>query len=111
MSEESHRKYLESVARREAQKAVAKNPGLSRDRLRRLKVQTIEPWKRVSAGVFSLGVAATGVWLTSAADQAWGGWLIVAGILGLLFSVLGWKRTLDGLSNAIDVGDILDALF
>jgi len=111
MSKESHRKYLEASARREALKMLQRKPGIQKDGLRTLKIQTIEPWKRVIAGIISLGLVAFGVYLIRDDSGKIGAWLIFAGIMGLLFSIFGWRKTLDGLSNAIDIGDILDGIF
>ena len=61
MSKESHRQYLLLVARREAQAALLRNPGASKDDLLALTIQTIEPWKRLIAAVFSIGLLAVGV--------------------------------------------------
>jgi hypothetical protein len=111
MSKESHRQYLLLVARREAQAALLRNPGASKDDLLALTIQTIEPWKRLIAAVFSIGLLAAGVFLMYTGVSALGPWLLCLGILGLLFSLLGWRKSLDVLSNAIDIGDILDGIF
>ena len=104
MSKESHKQYLEAAALREAQKALARNPETSRNDLRTLKIQTIEPWKRIIAGAMSLALSCVGVYLNTSDHGTTGPWFICVGILGLLFSIFGWKRTLDGLSGAIDIG-------
>jgi hypothetical protein len=58
-----------------------------------------------------MGVSGIGVYLIKADPGGLGPWLLGTGGLGLLFSIFGWRRTLDGLSNAIDIGEIFDGLF
>ena len=111
MSRETHRRYLESSARRGARRALERNPEVSRDELRSLKVQTIEPWKRVVAGLLSVSLSVTGGWLAKSDQRVIGLCMLGVGVLGFLFSIFGWRKTLDGLSSAIDIGDILDGLF
>lgn len=111
MSKESHRQYLEAVALREAQKALVRNPETSRNDLLTLKIQTIEPYKRIMVGALSLSVSGVGIYLTKSDHGTAGPWFMCIGVLGLLFSIFGWRRTLDGLSGAIDMGEIFDALF
>jgi hypothetical protein len=111
MSKESHRQYLLLVARREAQAALLRNPTASKGDLLSLTIQTIEPWKRLIAAALSIGISLTGVLLFDTEGSPLGPWFLFIGFLGLLFSILGWRKTLDGLSNAIDIGDILDGIF
>lgn len=63
MSSDRHRRFLEEAARREAQKAFRERgrSGAVLEDFFALRVQTVEPWKRLSAivvGAFFLGLAA-----------------------------------------------------
>lgn len=49
MSRETHARFLEKSVTRCIRRAHARNPGdsLNLDRIRKLRVQTVEPWKRI----------------------------------------------------------------
>ena len=79
MSRESHRKYLENAALREAQKAIARKgrENFSRDELLRLRIQIVEPWKRIVLGL--LGLVLSGISIASFLQgPSWAGYLVAA---------------------------------
>lgn len=105
MSRESHKRYLEQVALREAQKAFDKNTpdSLSRDSFGRLHIQTVEPWKRILLAVIGLPLLGTGIALICT-GSFWAG--VVLGVIGigvLALAVLGRKKTIDAALDSVDV--------
>lgn len=113
MSRESHRRYLERAALREAQKAM-RRPGdrpFSREDFSRLRIQTVEPWKRFLLGLIALGLAGLGInaWLNAPIAVAWILFALAAGVL--LFAIFGRKRKIDTTLDSIDLSGIIVTVF
>lgn len=113
MSAESHRKFLEQRALRAAQKAIDRN---GRDRFNKedfasLRIQTIEPWKRLTLAVFGLAFCATGFLAMKSDRNGLAFFLYVAALLSFSTAIFGVKKTVDGALNGINVADIFDGLF
>jgi hypothetical protein len=105
MSRESHKRYLECAALREAQKAFgAKTPGsFSRDSFGQLRIQTVEPWKRIlfaAIGVLFLSVG----FVVICTEPVWMGAIFAAIGIGLLtFAWFCRRKTIDAALDGIDV--------
>ena len=113
MSGESHKRYLEQVALREAQKALDKNKrgSLSWASLGQLRIQTIEPWKRVLMAAIALSFLGAGI-VAIRNGFFWAGVLLSAIGLGLLlFAGLGRKKTIDAALDGVDVIHLAAELF
>ena len=116
MSREKHRRFLEQSALREAQKAIrSRGDNFKKEDLGRLRIQTLEPWKRIIALLIGSFFAV----LTFIAIR--GDYHIVALILfpafALLFigaGVLGYRKPVDAVIDAAAdaaLSRILDAIF
>lgn len=113
MSRVSHRKYLENAALREAQKAISRagRENFSKDDLLRLRIQTVEPWKRVALALIGLllGAAAITAFLKG---PHWLGYPIaILAITFLLLALFGRKRTIDAALDSIDILSLTTGLF
>jgi hypothetical protein len=113
MSIESHRHYLEQRALREAQKAIDRR---GRDRFgssdfARLRIQTIEPWKRVFLGGTGFLFCGAGVYALKEEAEWIALVFFVLGAFCLLASIFGRKRTVEAALNGIDLTYLLEALF
>jgi len=97
MSKESHRQYLERQALREAQKGIDRRGrnGFGVNDFGGLRIQTLEPWKRVLLG--SVGLLFGGLGVDALYDGAGRAALVplVLAASGLLISLFGGKRTID----------------
>lgn len=105
MSRESHKRYLEQAALKAAQKAFDKKAPhpLDRESLGRLRIQTVEPWKRILLGLLSLFFLWPGITLIIT-EPFWAGVIVTAIGAGLLaFAMLGRKKTIDAALDGIDV--------
>jgi hypothetical protein len=112
VSRESHNRYIQQAALREAQKALDNNkPGsLSRVSFGQLRIQTVQPWKRILLGAIALIALGSGVVLIYA-DSFWAGVFVGAAGLGLLlFAAFGRKKTIDAL-DGVDVIHLAAQLF
>ncbi len=99
----SHKDFLERAALREAQKAFrheAARPSIA-DFLA-LRIQTVEPWKRLACVIVGLGWCAFALWLSL--DRNGSPWAaLLLGMLGLfclVVGVLGWKRPVEEVLDA-----------
>jgi hypothetical protein len=113
MSTESHKRYLEQRALREAQKAIDRGgrDGFGGGDFARLRIQTVEPWKRVVLGGTGFLFGSVGIYaLKESAD-----WIavifLVLGASCLLASIFGRKQTVEAALDGIDLTYLLDALF
>ena len=112
MSRESHRAYLERAALKAAQRAIDRKGGgkLTELQARGLKVQTIEPWKRLLIALLGAGLA-TLSYLSIANDQVTLGVVLAIGSVGLfLIALVGRRRHADAVFDGIDLLEILDAM-
>ena len=113
MSREFHKRYLEQVALREAQKALDKNkPGsLNRVSFGQLRIQTVEPWKRVLVAAIALSFLGAAI-VAICVGFFWAGVFLSATGLGLLlFAGLGRKKTIDAALDGVDVIHLAAQLF
>jgi hypothetical protein len=111
MSSESHRQFLERAALREAQRALDRSGStrISRDDIGSLKIQTVEPWKRVVVGIIATGLGGGGFALLS--EIRWlGVTCIVAGFLLLLVAILGRRKAIDSLVDSVNLLDFVCAV-
>ena len=113
MSRESHQRYLQQAALREAQKALAKNSAhtLSRDTFGQLLVQTVEPWKRILLAMIGLPLLGVGIFLICT-NPFWAG--IILSLIGtaiVVLAILGRKKTVDAALDSVDVIAVAAQLF
>jgi hypothetical protein len=105
VSRESHRGHLERAALREAQKAFdPKNPStFDRQSFSSLRIQTVEPWKRIVLAAAGALVVSSGFVIMSA-GLFWTGLIFAALGVGLLtFGLLGRRKPIDATLDGIDV--------
>ena len=113
MSRESHRRYLEEIARREARRTIER---LGRDRLKReelgkLRIQTLEPWMRIMLLVFGLLLIGAGLF-ANRAEVRWLAFLLFfSGGLGVFAAIIGRKKTISAALDGIDVLQLFEGLF
>src|SRR5688572_19195614 len=103
MSRESHHRYLEQAALREAQKAFSR--GQERATVRdflSLRVQTVEPWKRMCCLLIGCGFGAVAVWLAVEHEtNLWAvGFLAALSLLSIIVGIIGWKRPVEVVLNS-----------
>ncbi|MFT3869930.1 MAG: hypothetical protein QM715_15880 [Nibricoccus sp.] len=112
MSTESHKRYIEQQALREAQKAIDRGQSsLRKENCANLRVQTLEPWKRVLVAFGGVLLVTSGLF-ASREDIGWLALLLFAlGGLTVLGAVFGIKKTVEAALNGVDVSYIFDALF
>lgn len=112
MSAESHKRFLEQRALREAQKAIdlRGHEGFGGGDFARLRIQTVETWKRVLLGGtgFLFGGAGISALMEGFDWFAFG--LFALGALCLFASILGRKRTVEAALDGIDLTCLLEAL-
>jgi hypothetical protein len=103
MSRESHQKFLEQSACRTVRRAQARDAGktLRREAACKLRMQTVEPWKRIVCliiGAFFLAVS----WMIQRDDgNIWA--VLFLGALGLsamLLGTFGHEKPIDAVLNA-----------
>ena len=105
MSRESHRRHLERAALRAAQKAFdPQKPGtLDRQSFGCLRIQTVEPWKRIVLAAAGALTVTAGVVIMFTA-RFWTGLILAAlGVGLLLFGLLGRRRPINATLDGIDV--------
>lgn len=116
MSRESHPAFLEKSASRTLRRALARDSRKQLDKAEacRLRVQTVEPWKRILCLV--LGAASLlASWLAQQAGADL--WIVLllgaVGVVCMFIGTFGRKKTIDSVldstANAI-VSGILDGL-
>lgn len=116
MSQDKHRKFLEHSALREAQKAIrSRGDSFKKEDLGRLRIQTVEPWKRVVAlligGFFGV------LTVVAIREKYHVIALVLFPMLALLFfgaGVFGYKKPIDTVIDAAAdaaFSRIIDAIF
>jgi len=113
MSKPGHQRFLEESVRRAALRAQRKAPDKTfqlRD-VHRIRVQTVEPSKRIVALLLGLAGAGGGFLALSASKTGLGIFLFIASFFLTLTGVFGWKKTIEGLADVIDVGELLSGIF
>ena len=115
MSNDSHRRFLERAALREAQKAFRSRDGVRKEDFFALRVQTVEPWKRLAAFVVGLLFVGMTGWAFNEGFDAWA--IFVFGAIALVFlvvGVVGRRKPVEGVLDATADAvfqRLLDALF
>lgn len=114
MSRESHQRHLERIALREAQKAIARHAGdtpLRLESLAQLRIQTVEPWKRIVLSVPALALLVAGVGFC-VNGPLWLGLLLgIAGLALLAIAVIGRRKTIHSALDGIDIALLFEGLF
>jgi hypothetical protein len=112
MSRESHREFL----KRSAQRTLARErerrhkERWSAQEVRRLKIQTVEPWKRIILAVLGAAATAGGFVALSNDEPALGIALFVVALLLFLVAAYGIRKTIEGLTDSIDVVDFIGGI-
>jgi len=75
--------------------------------LGKVKIQTVEPWKRALLGVLGLGACGGGVAFGNAGHAILGGVLVVLGLLLALLGAFGRRRTIDAVFTVVDLSEIV----
>ena len=101
MSRDSHQRFLEQAALREAQKAFRSRNGVRKEDFFALRVQTVEPWKRIGAIAVAFSFIAFAVWALKKDLDSW----VVAifagfAVLLLIVGLLGSKKPVEAVLNA-----------
>jgi hypothetical protein len=115
VNRERHERYLEQSARRAAPKAITRHSApVDREALLALRVQTLEPWKRVALTLAGLAIGFGGVWLGT--ETGFATLVVVSVVVStplLLFGLFGRRKTveqiLDAMSSEI-AGEALSSL-
>jgi hypothetical protein len=113
MSAESHKRYIERRALREAQKAIDRGElsASGKDDFARLRIQTVEPWKRGLLALLGIAAGAAGFY-TIKADVGWLSLILFATCAFLVLAeVFGIRKTVEAALNGIDPIYLFDALF
>lgn len=103
MSRDSHHRYLEKAALKEAQKAFGERgrSGTSLEDFLALRVQTVEPWKRIVAMLVGCGLVGFAVWALKVDLNLWV--VVTFGLLGVVcvgFGIMGWKKPVEAVFEA-----------
>jgi hypothetical protein len=116
MSQEKRRRFLEQSALREAQKAIrSRGDSFKKEDLGRLRIQTLEPWKRIVA--LLIGIFFSVLTFIAIRDEYHVVALILFPAFGLLFigaGVWGYRKPVDAVIDAAAdaaFSRILDAIF
>jgi hypothetical protein len=110
-------RYLERAALREAQKALRREgkESFTRDELLQLRIQSVEPWKRIVLGTLGTACSGTGVYVLFEKDAMFGGlFLVVFGIVFLLIGLIGHRKTIESCLEAIGnepANGVIEAVF
>jgi hypothetical protein len=112
MSRESHKRYLEQVALRTARRAIDQNAldPLHPASLGQLRIQTVEPWKRILLGIVSLLLIGPGIAVLLTETLVPGVTLCAIGAGLLTLALFGRKKTIDAALDSIDVAQLFDTL-
>lgn len=110
MSAESHKRYLQQRALREAQKAIDRHgrEAFTRDEFRSLRIQTVETWKRIFLALFGALSCAGGIYALRE-DVVWLAiLLLILGSLCIVAAIFGAKQTVDAALTSVDVVTMFD---
>ena len=113
MSRESHERFLKQAALREAQKAIDRHGSdtIKKEDFHQLRIQTVEPWKRIILFVFGALICGLGV-LAIREVTVWLGVLIfLGGIFCLGAALIGKKKTVVAALDGIDLLTLFEAFF
>ena len=110
MSRESHRTFLERSARRTATRAFARSDHpLTKDELARLRIQTVEPWKRILLSLAGLACCALALVLCLKGSLWPESLLFVPGLALLVFGLRGRKQDIDSALGEM-AGQLIEGL-
>jgi hypothetical protein len=111
MSAESHKRYLEKRALGEAQKAIDRHGRqcLRKEDFAALRIQTVEPWKRVCLGLFGALFVGAGFYAFHEGAPGFAVAFFGVGAFCALASIFGRKKTIDTALESIDFLYVLDA--
>ena len=103
MSGQSHQRFLEEAAVREARRVfdVERRPATLSSFLA-LRVQTVEPWKRIVCVLLGLLFGTFAAWLADDHQGAlWAaGFFGILAVIAVAVGAIGWKRPVDAVLNA-----------
>lgn len=113
MSAESHKKYLERCALREAQKAIDRRgaEGFDKAAFASLRIQTLEVWKRLIVGFVGLGFGGAAWYAFENGYSGLGLFLGICGFLLLFVAIFGLTRTIDAVFNSPAIDALFDLLW
>lgn len=112
MPSRRHEEYLRRNACKVLAKECARSPAKKGqvDALLDLRIQVIEPWKRVIIGLLSIG-ALTGAVLLFVDGAFWLGlMLLIVSLLLLAVAINGVKKTLRSAFDGLDVVELVGGL-
>lgn len=112
MSDKSHQQYLERNALRAAQKAIDRKgrDGFTKNDFAHLRIQTVEPWKRIILFIPGALSLVAGVFMVL--EKNWWAGILLGGIGAVIIfiAILGKKKTIETALDGIDVFTILGGL-
>ena len=105
MSRQSHEEFLKRSARLAVTKERERRDKerWSVDEVRKLKIQTVEPWKRVVYGFLGITTAVGGALTFSEKNRGLGALLIVVSLVLMFVATFGVKRSVEAVCNSVDV--------
>src|SRR5688572_16090529 len=100
MSQASHRDFLERSATRSARRAQARaaTKRLDREDVAKLRIQTVEPWKRIVCLLAGAGLLGLAGWMWR--EELSPGALVCVAAIGAMLIVIaafGWKKPVERL--------------
>lgn len=110
MPSHSRKQYLEQQALKAAQKAIKRSSEkhLDIDGVAMLRIQTVQPWHRILLGIFGLVLLVGGI-LSVGSESLWLALpLIGFGVAVMVIAMIGRKRTVQSVLDAIDIASILE---
>ncbi len=113
MSAESHKRYIEQCALREAQKAINRHgrSAFGKEDFAGLRIQTVEPWKRVLLALLG-ALSAAGGYYALTDDIGWLSLILFTlSLLLLLAALFGVRKTVEAALDGVDLIQFFDALF
>lgn len=112
MSRATHEQFLRKSARGSVIRESRRRSGapLTLDRVRELKVQTMEPWKRVVSALVGLLFCLAGSFAWNHDVTGLSILLFGLGAIFVLMACFGRKRTMKAILDKVDVGDIVSGI-
>lgn len=108
----SRQQYLEQQALQAAQKAIrcSGRQHMDVDDMAMLRIQTVQPWHRVMLGILGLVMLVGGI-VSIDSESLWLALpLIGFGVALIVVAIIGRKRTVQSVLDAIDMASILEIL-
>ena len=112
MPHSRRKQYLEQQALKAAQMAIKRTPGkrLAADDMAILRIQTFQPWHRILLGIFGVVLLVGGIVSIRSVSLWLALPLIGFGVALVVIAMVGRKRTVQSVLDAIDVASILEIL-